>query len=392
MPLQRLHNFLVGVSRIERRLEPPVRDVLDAMFRPISKDVLQFFYNLRRKNEGLALAEERVLPGEEKATQDIIDQMREQMRGRFQPGGYERGGNTKTHGLVKGEFTVLDGLPEHVRKGVFAKPRTFKAWVRYAGPGPDVPKDIDDVGFISMSIKLTGVEGPKLMAEEKATQDLICVCTPTFVTPNSVENAKLQYWSLIHQPLWYFLSPKDPHILDFLMQALWNKTMKNPAGETYYSNTPYLLGEGQAMKFAFFPRSKVTRKIPGIPFGKVPDNYLRDNLIKTLSDRDVMFDIAIQVQTDSHRMPIEDAGVYWPEKLSPYITVAQLRIPKQVLDTPERWAFTKNLKYNPWHALPEHRPLGSQNRTRLRLYNELGQFRQQMNSVPHIEPTGDEAI
>lgn len=392
MPYQRLHDALVMLSRIERRLEPPVRDTLDALFRPAQAAVIQFLINLRRRKEGLALAEERLLPGEEAATQAIIDLMREQMRGRFAPGGFERGGNTKTHGLVRGEVTVLDDLPGHVRKGVFAQPRTYKAWVRYAGPGPDVPKDIDDVGFGSMSLKLIGVEGPKLMPEERRTQDLICVCTPTFVTPNSIENAKLQYWSLLHQPLWYFLNPRDPHLLDFLMQGLWNKTMKNPLGEAYYSNTPYLLGEGQAMKYAFFPRSKVPRKIPGIPFGRVPDNYLRDNMVKTLDAQDVRFDIAVQVQTDAHRMPIENAGVYWPERLSPYVTVATLTIPRQRFDTPEQFAFARNLKFNPWHALPEHRPLGSQNRTRLRLYRELSDFRMKMNQAPHVEPTGEETF
>ena len=392
MPLQRLHDALVKLSHIERRLEPPVRDTLDAMFRPALCAIFQFFINVGRKNEGYALAEERIQPGEAEAEQAIIDLMREQMRGRFKPGGYERGGNTKTHGLVRGEVTVLGDLPEHVRRGVFASPRTFKAWVRYAGPGPDVPKDIEDVGFGSMSIKLMGVPGPKLMAEETATQDLICVCTPTFVTPNSMENAKLQHWSLLGQPLWHFLSPKDPHVLDMLMQSLWNKTMKNPLGEAYYSNVPYLLGEGQAMKYAFFPRSKVPRKIPGIPFGRVPDNYLRDNMVKTLNERDVEFDIAVQVQTDPHRMPIEHAGVYWPERLSPYVTVAKLKIPRQVFDTPAQEAFNRNLKFNPWHSVPEHRPLGSQSRTRRRLYYELSEFRQKMNLAPHIEPTGDEVF
>lgn len=392
MPLQRLHDALVAISRIERRLEPPVRDTLDAMFRPAEAAVIQFLINIQRRNEGLALAEERIQPGEEEATQAIIDLMREQMRGRFQPGGYERGGNTKTHGLVRGEVTVLDGLPEHVRKGVFATPRTFKAWVRYAGPGPDVPKDIDDVGFGSMSIKLMGVDGPKLMDEEKRTQDLICVCTPTFVTPNAMENAKLQHWSLLHQPLWYFLNPRDSHLLDFLMQGLWNKTMKNPLGEAYYSNVPYLLGEGQAMKYAFFPRSKAPRKIPGLPFGRIPDNYLRDNMVKTLDAHDVAFDIAVQVQTDAHRMPLENAAVYWPTRLSPYVTVARLHLPRQTFDTPAQMAFCRNLKYNPWHALAEHRPLGNQSRTRLRLYQELSDFRQRMNAAPHVEPTGDEVF
>ena len=67
--------------------------------------------------------------------------------------------------------------------------------MRFSGPGPDLPEDIKDVGFGSMTIKLMDVPGPKLMDDEKHTQDLLCVSTPSFVTPNTRENAKLQLWS-----------------------------------------------------------------------------------------------------------------------------------------------------------------------------------------------------
>src|SRR5512141_528779 len=205
-----------------------------------------------------------------------------------------------------------------------------------------------------------GVEGPKLMDEEKATQDFICVVTPTFVTPDTRANAVLQKWSLEHTPLWYFLDPRDSHILDFLMQGLWNGTQYNPLGQTYYSNVPYLLGAGQAMKYAFLPRTKVNKKIPGVPFGRVPDNYLRDNMAKTLAEQDVEYDICLQVQTDPHRMPIENAAVRWPTRLSPQIPAARLKIPKQPFDFEAQHAFSKVLKWNPWHCVPAHRPLGNQ--------------------------------
>ena len=392
MPLRRLHDFLVSLSHVERRLEPFFREAVDSVLREPQAAVIQFLINVQRRDEGLKLAEERPIPDEELHLQEIIDRMHDQMAGRFKPGGFERGGNTKTHGIVRAEFTVLDGLPENLRKGIFAKPRTFKAWVRYSGPGPDVPKDIEDVGFGSMAIKLMGVEGPKLMDEEKATQDFICVMTPTFVTPDTKANASLQKWSLEHTPLWYFLNPADTHILDFLMQGLWNATQYNPLAQTYYSNVPYLLGEGQAMKYAFFPRSKVNKKIPGAPFGKVPDNYLRDNMAGTLAEQDAEFDICVQVQTDPHRMPIENAGVRWPLKLSPHVTVAKLRIPKQKFDSPKQMEFAKVLKWNPWHSVAEHRPLGNQSRARRRMYWELGKYRQDMNGVRHYEPTGDEVF
>jgi hypothetical protein len=390
--LKALNDLIVYGMHIERRLEPWFRPAFDRVLREPLGRLIQHEINRRRKDEGLGLAEEKPLPDEEKYVQEIIDEMAAQMRNHFQPVRYERGGNSKTHGLVRGTFTVGDDVPSHMRHGIFARPRSFPAWVRYSGPGPDVPHDIDDVGFGSMTIKLMGVEGPKLLDDEKLTQDLLCVSTPTFVTPDSRANAGLQKWSTREMQVFYFLNPKDHHLLDFLMQGLWTGTQYNPLGQYYFSCVPYLLGTGQAMQYSFYPKTEVYRKIPGLPFGQPPANYLRDNMVKTLAEKDVEFDIRVQVQTDPFRMPIENAAVLWPEELSPRVPVARLQIPKQKFDSPAQFAFVDNLTYNPWHCLPEHRPLGNQSRTRLRLYTTLSKFRLEMNRKPHIEPTGNEVF
>ena len=392
MVLKALHQSLVSLSHVERRLEPFIRPPLDALLRAPQAALIQSLKTLGRRNEGLALAEEQELPDEGAYIQSIIDTMHEYMRRHYVPGTFQRGGNTKTHGVVRGEVTIRGGLPENLRRGLFKEATTYPAWVRFSGPGPDSPRDIDDVGFVSMTIKVMGVDGPKLMEDERYTQDLLCICTPTFVTPDCRANAALQRWILDETPLWYFFDPRATHLLDFWMQSLWNKTQNNPLGQYYYSCVPYLLGEGQAMQYAFYPKSKVVQHIPGLPFGHPPDNYLRDNMVKTLAESDVDFDILVQVQTDPFRMPIEDASVLWPESLSPRVTVASLHIPKQKFDSPAQFAFAGNLSYNPWHALPEHRPLGNQSRTRLRLYSELSRYRQEMNGTPHIEPTGAETF
>ena len=54
--------------------------------------------------------------------------------------------------------------------------------------------------------------------------------------------------------------------------------------------------------------------------------------------------------------------------------------------------FAHRLSYNPWHCIPEHRPLGNQNRARRRMYQELCRLRQDRNNTPHVEPTGDEVL
>ena len=91
-------------------------------------------------------------------------------------------------------------------------------------------------------------------------------------------------------------------------------------------------------------------------------------------------------------MPIENAGVLWPEELSPRVSVATLRLPKQKFDSPAQLAFAKRLSYNPWHTIAEHRPLGNQSRARRRMYYKLSQLRHTVNAVPHFEPTGDEVF
>jgi len=392
MVLQTIHRLLVKIMQAERRLEPLFRPTLNYLLREPSAALLQYLINLRRPDEHLDLAQEKVFSWEEQSLDEIIRLMSEQMRGRFQPGRYERGGNTKTHGLVRGTVSIREDIPERMKKGIFAMVRTYPAWIRFSGPGPDVPRDIQDVGFSSMAIKMMDVPGAKMMEEEAFTQDMICVCTPTFVTPDIRCNARLQDWSLRDMPIYYFLNPFDSHVLDFLMQALWNETQYNPLGHRYFSCVPYLLGEGQAMQYSFASRTAVERRIPGVPFGAVPDNYLRENMVKTLAEKNVEFDLLVQLQTDPHRMPVENAAVRWPERLSPFIPVAHIHIPRQKFDYPNQFDFTRRLSFNPWHCLHEHRPLGNQSRARRRMYLELSRFRQAMNSTSHLEPTGDEVF
>ena len=121
-------------------------------------------------------------------------------------------------------------------------------------------------------------------------------------------------------------------------------------------------------------------------------NYLREAMASTLASEEVVFDFFVQFQTDPHRMPIEDASVIWPTRLSPYRRVATLRIPAQTFDSPDQLAFARNLAFNPWHSIPEHRPLGNQNRVRKLIYQQTSQVRQAMNHEPHIEPTGRESF
>ena len=330
------------------------------------------------------------MPGEEACIASIIADMGAYLREQYTPGRYERAGNTKTHGVVRGEFIVRDDVPPEMRHGVFARPQTFRAWVRFAGPGPASPPDIDDVGVLSFGIKLMGVPGPKLL-DEQFTQDFTGISTPTFTTPNVVENRKLQIAIRRGFPLFYFINPLDSHLLDGVMQGLWARTQRSPLETEYWSCVAYLLGEGRAMQYMLRPRSRRRSRIPRLPC-RPPDSYLRENMAATLKLEDVDFDFLVKLQTDSFTMPIENASVRWPDSGSRWTAVATLRLPRQAFDSPAQLAFAHQLSYNPWHCVAEHRPLGNQNRGRRVIYKTLSQLRQGMNATPHVEPTGDEVF
>jgi hypothetical protein len=386
-----LANASTALVHVERRFDPFFRPAFDAVLRDPIASLVTALINRKRPNEGLKIAEEKLEPGEIAYLDSIIASFEKQMRLLWMPGRFERGGNTKTHGIVRGEFMIHDNLPGELRHGIYAQPRMYRAWVRFSGPGPYITPDIDDIGFMSISIKLLGVPGPKLMDEEKFTQDMFGVSTPTFVTPDTDANAQLQVESLKNTQIYYFLNFHRSHVLDFIMQALWLKTQSSPFEAPYFSCVPYLLGEGQAMQYSVWPRSTRRTPIPRLPL-RPPDDYLRDAMVATLAKEDVEFDIRLQRQTDSHLMPLENNAVLWPEKLSPRVSVATLRIPRQKFDFPAQLDFAKSLSYNPWHCIPEHRPLGNQSRARRRMYDTLSKLRHSMNGVPLYEPTGDEVF
>jgi hypothetical protein len=377
-------NTVEWLLRRSRRLDRFYRDAFDRIARDRILAIAQVLVNLPRRNQGLMLAEERLVPGEEKLAEQITAQMSAFLRRTYTNGTALRAGNTKTHGLVRGILEVLPELPPDLAHGLFATPLRYHAWVRFAGPGPYAPADLDDNGVLSMSVKVMGVPGDKLMDDEQLTQDFTGISAPTFTTPDVVENLKLQRWIGAGAPAIYFINPLDPHILDAVMQGLFSRAHASPLELPYHSCVPYGMGGGSAMKYELRPHVPQRSTIPRRPG---PD-YLRDAMSRTLSERDVCFDLLVQMQTDAHRMPLENSSVIWPQHLSPMRPVARLLIPRQSFTAREQLDFDRHLSFNPWHALPEHRPLGNQNRARRLIYQATSEVRQQMNRDARIEPTG----
>lgn len=396
---QRLNEGLLAALNLEHRIDPWVRPAFDRFLKRSMVAAAQRLINSRRDRRGdldpdgdLGLAEERILPGEDEAIAAIVETMSAFTRRTYEhhPPAL-RAGNTKTYGAVRATFEVLGDIPEHLRQGVFAKQAAYPAWVRFSGPGPIAPPDVKDAGVMSIGIKLMGVPGDKLLDDEAWTQDFTAITSATFTTPNVIENLNLQRHIGNGTPIFYFLGPRHPHLLDALMAGAYAKTQSSPLQEPYFSCTPCLLGEGQAIKYWVRPVDPPRLRPPR----RFTDNYLQAAMARTLDPehgRKVVFDFLVQPQTDPHAMPIEDASVIWPERLSPSVAVARLVIPPQVFDSPEQMTFAEDLSYNPWHSVAAHRPLGNQNRARRTVYQSLSRLRHEMNGRPHVEPTGAEVF
>lgn len=297
------------------------------------------------------------------------------------PGFMQRDAHPKQHGLVKAQFKVVDNLPPHLQHGVLVSGQHYDAWVRfsnqYAPPRPDTKKDIRGA-----AIKLMNVPGDKLDADDGNTtsQDFVTISTPIFVT-RTVE----EFCYLLNA----LVKGKFALLLHFLRypRSLWNLLRSNkcywsPLQARYWSTTPYQLGPQQVVKYSLIPQAGAVHKIPRA----AGSDFLRENMIAQLQENDFNFDFCVQLQTDSKLMPIEDSGKLWREDISPFIKVATLAIPRQIFATPAQDAYGAYLSFNPWHSLSAHRPLGSINRARQRVYSALSSFRHQHNHQPQIEP------
>jgi hypothetical protein len=113
----------------------------------------------------------------------------------------------------------------------------------------------------------------------------------------------------------------------------------------------------------------------------------RPALVAELRDRPYEFDLQVQLCVDLARMPVEDLTVEWPEALSPFVTVAKVRLPRQDIAGDENLAKADVLSFTPWRCPEVQRPLGNIQRSRKEVYRQSSIVRHQLNQEPRQEPT-----
>ena len=308
----------------------------------------------------------------------IFEEMVAQTISQMHPidGFVRRGQHAKATGCVAAEFRIAETVPEALRHGIFAEPgRRFAASVRFSNSQGTLEPDGDKTGR-GLAIKLPNVAGRRAIeGDADRSQDFLMINHPVF--PFSDPESYLDLVKAKNVPLvggllaLLQLSIREPEQFRIIGDIQANK-IANPLGTTYWSASPYWLGNadggvGQAVKYSVVPR--VTPPSPPDDPAALPPNYLSDALQSSLRDGTVVFDFKVQIQTDPLAMPIEDVSILWDQEVSVPVAVATLSIRSQdVAALNEATSRCERLSYNPWHALAEHRPMGGINRLRRAVY------------------------
>lgn len=294
---------------------------------------------------------------------------------RVQPGPSHRGEHPKQHAGLWATFRVEPDIPGPMRVGLFATPRSYTALVRFSnGRGPDDRKP--EVHAMAVKVLVPDGQGPPRV------QDFIVADHAVFFARNVQHVLEFLVATVKGTPVPELAATAYPKLVGFSSVATTSLL-----GMTYWSQTPYKLGEG-AVKYLVTPSPGDASE--AVPLADSPD-CLREALVEQLTLRKIgaRFDFSVNPQTDANAMPVEDPTVEWT---SAPVRLATLSIYPQKFDTPEQAAFFENLSWSPWNALPEHAPLGGINRARRFVYEDSSALRHQTTGIAPAVPTGRESF
>jgi catalase len=119
---------------------------------------------------------------EKQYADEITEIIRQFIARRFQEGRRPalREAHAADTGCARAIFQVDPDISTELRHGVFATPgKEFDAWIRFSNGNSEVlsPRLPDSRG---MAVKLMGVDGPKLLDDERETQDFVMANKPIF--------------------------------------------------------------------------------------------------------------------------------------------------------------------------------------------------------------------
>jgi hypothetical protein len=315
--------------------------------------------------------DDAVSPDEAALTTEFIEFLKSASAKRYPSGTMKRFNQGRQTAFLQAEFVIPQGLPEAHRVGIFAVPRTYAAWIRFANAGSDSDRERDIRG---MSIQVLNAEGENL-TPGSTTQDFVLNSHPVMLAANTrdfLELLRANEAGGVRRIL-YFVT----HLNSARIGAAARQNPSCHLDLPYWSTTPYRFGPDRIVKYSVRPTSSRTSTKPET----LTDSYLTDAMRAHLERDEATFDFLVQFHVDDRRTPIEDATVEWQTKDSPYQRVGVIRIPPQRFDDAERVTRGEQMTFNPWHCLVAHAPLGGMNRARREIYRAMADFRRLRTQV-----------
>lgn len=332
--------------------------------------------------------------GEIEAAEKITPVIERQIRQRYaNDRRMLRDAHPKAHGCIKADFVVNSEIMPEMAKGVFSHGSRYKAIIRFSNGNAD-PTQPDIVGDArGMAIKILNVPGKKLLdiESEAETQDFIMINHPVFFIADPEE-----YLSLVEKSGSSNIFSKLSILASLgikgsrIASEIKSKQIPSPIQAAYFSMVPYQLGSGaQRVAVRYKAEPCAINGTESVPKDTKDADYLRHRLRAHFEKNDACYTIYAQVREGS-RMSVEDSREEWD---SPWKNLATLNIrgsEQEIANTaasddPKNIA-CDTLSFNPWHSLPEHKPLGVMNRMRKSIYEHISRVRHVGNNEERKEP------
>ena len=324
-----------------------------------------------------------------------------------------RDAHAKGYGLVRAEVEILDQLPAEYAQGIYATPGRHDALIRFSNGSPHAGADARLGSATGLALKIFDIAGPTLLEDEPDTRtfDYANINAPVFFC-NTVEHYLFIQDLFIEAPAYFVQGTPGRHRFyqDFvtgkgtLDQDNWAwdellaflRVLQSPSVNLLLS-TYWTMGAvrhgGYIAKVRFAPvvafADKVVKR--DLDLGSAAEVY-RPALIVELRERPYEFDIQVQLCADLAQMPVEDVTVEWPEQLSPFVTVAKLRLPQQDISEDDNLAKMDALSFTPWRVTAEHAPLGNIMRVRKEVYRHSSILRHNLNRQQRTEPQSADQV
>lgn len=310
---------------------------------------------------------EIIPPGEDEKFASYANKLRALQKVKSKKYGNGRLLHRKQTLALKAELVVEGKLPAHAAQGIFATAKKYPAVIRLSNGGLDVKSDKapDIRGF---ALKVKNVTGKSALTGKAQTeQDFLLINHMKFSAARAEEFLDLLV----------ALGSGGGALLGHLMKThgffgMFGAISKlsKVIGKKFSSYLSENLSTALAIKNGDYAAKLRIRPLK-LELAQPNKADITADLRRVLKSTPVEYAVELQFYTDAESTPIEDGSVEWPEAESPWLTVARLVIPVQDADSAAGQALAvevEKMKFDPWNALEDHRPLGNVMRARKHAY------------------------